>query len=195
MLRRKDYCNTAPENSFMIGDEIFDVPENSYVELVGLLLGCHGYSLRMVLFLFINLSLCHHFLGVKFINTECVRKSMRTGLTFALLGLVVAFGLLISSSLVSALWSGWGMTPAMMGSAYGYGAYSPSYGYGSYGPSYGYAGPYSYHFVPRSFWGHYYNPGLYYSTLDYASRNSQYVFSQGNLGMTYGFISQPTRLY
>ena len=80
--------------------------------------------------------------------------------------------------------------PGYWGSAYGYG-YN-NYGYNGYG-NYGYAGPYSYQYVPGSFWGHYYNPGLYYSALDYSLKNNLLAYSQQNTGMMYGFISQDTR--
>ena len=69
------------------------------------------------------------------------------------------------------------------------------YGYGAYSPYYGYAGPYSYQFVPNSFWGRYYNPGLYYSALDYSTANSLLPYSQGNLAMTYGFINSNSGFY
>ncbi len=78
---------------------------------------------------------------------------------------------------------------------YGYGMYPAYFNTHNYGSSYGYAGPYSYQFVPGSFWGHYYNPGLYYETLTYADRNSLMQYEQRNLGMTYGFITQEGRLY
>lgn len=94
----------------------------------------------------------------------------------------IALSILSTASSVDALGYGWGMYPA----------YSNTYHHGS---SYGYAGPYSYHFVPGSFWGHYYNPGLYYETLTYADRNSLMSYEQRNLGMTYDFITQEGTLY
>jgi|GEM_PF-5956211 hypothetical protein len=72
---------------------------------------------------------------------------------------------------------------AWYGSPYSYGGY---YGYNTYG----YAGPYSYIYTPGSFWGHYYNPGLYYSSLDYSMKNNLLDFSQDTLSKTYGFVGK-----
>ena len=115
---------------------------------------------------------------------------MKIGALLFILGFLALSTLAFSDS-VDALGYGYGMYPGMMGSLYSYGAYGSSYG----SPSYGYAGPYSYQFVPRSFWGHYYNPGLYYSTMDYSLRNNLLDYNQRNLAMTYGFISQSGNLY
>ena len=103
---------------------------------------------------------------------------MRNSLRLLFISVLLALSVLAFSAPTDA-WYGYGMYPA----------YASTYSYGAYGSSYGYAGPYSYHFVPHSFWGTYYNPGLYYSTLDYSLRNNQYAFSQNNLAMTYGFIN------
>ncbi len=117
---------------------------------------------------------------------------MRTYLKLLIFGLILISGLLGASTSTSAyMMYGYGYYPASMGM---YGSSFGSFnGYGAYSPSYGYAGPYSYQFVPGSFWGHYYNPGLYYSTLDYSLKNNLLAFDQKNLGMTYGFISSNSR--
>ena len=110
---------------------------------------------------------------------------MKNSIKLLIFCLAIVTGLFIASNSADAYMYGWGMMPAMWGSSYGY---SP---YNSY---YGYAGPYSYQYVPGSFWGgHYYNPGLYYSALDYSLQNNLLAYSQQNTGMMYGFISQNTR--
>ncbi len=101
---------------------------------------------------------------------------MRNSLKLIILGLILALRLLSISQDVRAFGYGYGIYPV----------YYNSYGYGVYNS----AGPYSYQFVPQSFWGRYYNPGLYYSTLDYSTRNSLLSYSQRNLGMTYDMISR-----
>lgn len=101
--------------------------------------------------------------------------------TFKLLmiGLITALGIVSASLSVSAFSVYGGIDFGVSGGMYGYG-YSP----------YGYVGPSSYQFVPHSFWGHYYNPGLYYSSLDYSLRNNLVRADQQNLGMMYNFISR-----
>jgi hypothetical protein len=81
--------------------------------------------------------------------------------------------------------------------AYLFNSYGSSYGgyyggYGSYRP-----GPYTYTSVwhGRGFLGlsghyHHYNPGLYYTALDYSTRNSLVDFSTSTRQDTYGFVSQ-----
>ncbi len=122
--------------------------------------------------------MCHHFKDVKFIKGKHIEKDMIQGLKIALLILLMAFAVTTMSGSVDAYHIyGYSYPPMHYGSWYGY-------------PMYGYAGPYSYVYTPGSFWGHYYNPGLYYSALDYSLQNNLLAFSQGNLGMTYGFIGQ-----
>ena len=102
--------------------------------------------------------------------------SMISGLKLALFALVLAFGCLALSESTD---------------AWGYGYSMPyGYGWGGYPSYYGYGGPYSYIYTPGSFWGHYYNPGLYYSSLDYSMKNNLLDFSQDTLSKTYGFIGK-----
>ena len=96
------------------------------------------------------------------------------GLKLLILGLVFLIGLFANSLDVEAY------------GYYGQGYYG-GYGYSGYG---GYSNPYSYN--TWNLWGcrnRYYDPGTYYATLNYASKNSMMDFSERNLDRTYGFIS------
>ena len=91
---------------------------------------------------------------------------------------LIAFGIALLFSLFISISS-------VLAYGYGYGC-----GYNYYGCGYGgYAGPYSYQFVPHSFWGRYYNPSLYYVAMDYSAQQNMLRVNQQNLKMTYDFLS------
>ncbi len=108
-----------------------------------------------------------------------------------LAGILIAFFALFAASQSVSAYYGYGYpaySDGMMNMMGGYPAYFGG-AYNGYGyPAYS-AGPYSYQFVPHSFWGQYINPNYYYGALGYSTRNILMESQQQDLWATYDFMS------
>ncbi len=136
---------------------------------------------------YINLSICYYYIGVSFINRVLFVFSTMKIHSFLIIGLLLIMSLLMLANPVA---------------AYGYTGYSsPSYGYYNY-----YQTPYTgyssrigrdvpiYVYTPRSFWGHYFSPYIYQTSLDYyLTSNTQPSMSERNLDRIFTLTSTQGR--